>query len=182
MERNEGNKKIRKTLALMCYYSLGRFLPESSHSTISKKIRGGLCGIIFKKCGKNVNVEKGAYFGFGSSVEIGDNSGIGINCHIYGPVSIGCDVMMAPDVVILTKNHKYDRLDIPMRLQGATEVKPVIIKDDVWIGIRSIILPGVEISKGVIVGAGSVVTKNIPEYAVVGGSPAKIIKLRNNEK
>jgi maltose O-acetyltransferase len=181
MEKNEENLKIKKILALMCYYSFARFLP-ASRFIISKKIRGMLCGVIFKKCGKNVNIEKGAYFGLGSSIEIGDNSGIGTNCRIFGPISIGRDVIMAPDVVILTKNHKYDRLDIPMCLQGDTEIKPVIIKDDVWIGIRSIILPGVEISKGVIIGAGSVVTKNIPEYAIVGGSPAKIIKFRYDKK
>jgi maltose O-acetyltransferase len=181
MGKNKENKKIKRNLALICYYSFARFLPISQF-TFSKKIRVMLCRTIFKKCGENVNIEKGAYFGLGSDIEIGDNSGIGINCRISGPVSIGRDVIMAPDVVILTKNHKYDRLDIPMRLQGDTEIKPVIIKDDVWIGIRSIILPGVEISRGAIIGAGSVVTKNIPEYAIVGGSPAKIIKFRNDKK
>ena len=101
---------------------------------------------------------------------------------IIGPVMIGKDVMMASEVIILTANHTFDRLDIPMRLQGARDVKPVRIGDDVWIGMRSIILPGVQIGRGAVIGAGAVVTKDVPEYAVVGGNPAKVIKFRNENK
>lgn len=59
-------------------------------------------------------------------------------------------------------------------------VEPVVIGDDVWIGTRVIILPGVKIGNGVIIAAGAVVTKDIPDYAVAGGVPAKVIKYRNN--
>ena len=58
------------------------------------------------------------------------------------------------------------------------KIKPVIIGDDVWIGGRVIILPGVTIGNGAIVGAGAVVTRDVPEYAIVGGVPAKVIKMR----
>lgn len=74
---------------------------------------------------------------------------------------------MGPDVMIFTQNHKNDRLDIPMMLQTDPK-RPVVIGDDVWIAARAIILPGVTIGKGSIIGAGAVVTKDVPEYAVVG--------------
>jgi maltose O-acetyltransferase len=76
-------------------------------------------------------------------------------------------------------SHAYDRLDIPMDQQGFEDPTPIHIGDDVWIGARVIILPGVNIGSHCIIGAGSVVTKDVPDYAIVGGVPAKIIRMRN---
>jgi maltose O-acetyltransferase len=128
--------------------------------------------------GADVNVERGALFGDGTNIHIGDRSGLGINCRIYGPVFIGDHVMMGPDVTILTSNHRYDRLDTPMIDQGGTDHQPVTIEDDVWIGTHTIILPGVRVGNGAVVGAGSVVTKDVPSYAIVAGNPARLIKYR----
>jgi maltose O-acetyltransferase len=83
-------------------------------------------------------------------------------------------------VIILTINHKYDRLDISMLEQGHQPPEPVIIADDVWIGTRAIILPGISIGRGAIIGAAAVVTKNVPEYAIVCGNPAKVVKYRTD--
>jgi maltose O-acetyltransferase len=137
---------------------------------------------LFKKTGRNINIETGAFFGTGETISIGDNSGIGKNAYISnigggGELSIGDNVMMGPEVVILTKEHNYQDISIPMNLQGSISSK-VIIEDDVWIGIRAIILPGVTVGRGSIVGAGAVVTKDIPPYSIVGGVPARIIKSR----
>ena len=72
---------------------------------------------------------------------------------------------------------------MPGRLRFAAAIdKSIIINDDVWIGAHSVILPGVTIGKGAVIGAGSVVTSNIPEYAVAVGVPAKVIKLRFDVK
>ena len=114
----------------------------------------------------------------GTGVIIGDGSGIGVNCSIHGPLTIGDNVMMGPDVVILTSNHNFANIDIPMSKQGFS-LKPVVIGNDVWIGTRSIILPGVTVGNGVVIGAGAVVTKDIPDYAIVGGVPAGVIRFRN---
>lgn len=86
--------------------------------------------------------------------------------------------MMGPDVVILGGGHNTHLTDIPMRLQGSPEAKCTIIGNDVWIGTRAILMPGIKIGNGCIIGAGAVVTKDIPDFAVVGGVPAKIIKYR----
>jgi maltose O-acetyltransferase len=86
--------------------------------------------------------------------------------------------MMGPEVVILTMNHRFDRLDVPIRCQGNSLAKPVVIEDDVWIGRRVVILPGVTIHRGAVIGAGAVVTKDVPEYAVAGGNPTHVLKYR----
>lgn len=123
-----------------------------------------------------MNIERHALFS--PDVSLKDNSGIGIDGELYGPISLGSDVMMGPEVVIYTSGYAHDRIDIPMRLQGASVIKPVSIGNDVWIGRRVMIMPGVTIGNGVIVGAGAVVTKDVPDYAVVGGVPARILRYR----
>lgn len=113
----------------------------------------------------------------GGGISVGSGSGLGVNCLVHGPLRIGCNVMMGPDVTILTHTHRIDRTDIPMGQQGSI-VKEVTIGNDVWIGMRSIIMPGVRIGNGVIIGAGAIVTKDIPDYGVVVGVPARVIKYR----
>lgn len=168
---------FQRFIYTMLYYTFAIYLPISYKLRLSKTIRYLLCKRIFSSCGINVNVEKGARFGSGLNVAIGDNSGLGINS-IIGKVKIGNDVMMGRDVIIMSISHKFDDCNVPMRLQGSEPEKEVIIGDDVWIGHRVIILPGVKIGKGSIIGAGAVVTTDVPSYAVVGGVPAKLIKLR----
>lgn len=168
-----------KTKVLFVLYMLcGSWLPKSRRSVISKNIRVAFARIILSYCGAEVNIEHNAFFT--PDVSLGDRSGIGIDCEVNGPVTIGKDVMMGPEVVIYTSDHKYDRLDIPMMDQGYTEKKQVTIGDDVWIGRRAIIMPGVTVGTGSIIGAGAVVTKDVPPYSVVAGVPAKVVKHRKN--
>ena len=124
----------------------------------------------------NINIERGATFG--SDLSLGDNSGVGINCEILGPCTIGNDVMMGPEVVVYTRNHEHGETDRPMRLQGYEDCRPVTIGDDVWIGRRAMIMPGVTIGNGCIIAAGAVVTKDVPDWCVCGGVPAKVISIR----
>lgn len=167
---------------LLLYLLIFKHLP-STDSKIGvrcgfKKLRAMAGRHLLDYCGKNVNIEKGANFGLGTGISLGDNSGLGIDCNVRGPLTIGDNVMMGPEVVIMTGDHNTQRTDIPMCEQGFPEDKPVHIGNDVWIGYRVIILPGVTIGNGVIIGAGAVVTKDVPDYAVVGGVPARIIKYR----
>ncbi len=171
-------KIFMKKITYYLYKHFASNLPisYSRFGKISKKIRYFLGSRIIKKCGSKVNFEKGATFGY--DLEIGDNSGIGINAQLSLGIKIGSNVMMAPEVVILTSNHAHDKTDIPMMFQGSKGYKKVIIEDDVWIGQRAIILPGVTLQKGTIVGAGAVVTKTYPAYSIIGGNPARLIKSR----
>ncbi len=169
----------RKTKVLFLLYKItAAWLPMSQRSGFAKKLRGMWAKRIVSKCGDNVNIEKNAIFT--PELTLGDNYGIGIDCEVYGPVSIGKDVMMGPEVIIYTSGHCHERVDVPMRSQGTDKVRPVVIGNDVWIGRRAMIMPGVTIGDGVVIGAGAVVTKDIPSYAVVGGVPARVIKMRKD--
>ena len=160
------------------YNLIGKHMPLSDgHFNFgSKKVRA-FCGkLILRHCGKNVNIEKGAHFS--SEVSIGDNSGIGVNCEVAPQVTIGNDVNKTPNTKIYTANHGMERIDIPMWRQESSPVEPVVIGNDVWIGARVIILPGVHIGDGAVIGAGSVVTKDVEPYCIVAGNPAKLIRKR----
>lgn len=158
-----------------CYVS---FLGKSYHISIGLKYRRFLAKHIIKKCGKEVNIERHSHFG--RNIVLGDYSGIGSRCHVPNGVVIGSHVMMGPEVVFYVRNHLFSRLDVPMCQQGFGEVKPIVIEDDVWIGRRVIILPGVTIGRGSVIGAGAVVAKDIPPYSVVVGNPCKVVRNRIN--
>lgn len=90
------------------------------------------------------------------------------------PVKMGTYVMVGPNVVIDTSRHVSDKLDVPMKEQGLVHA-PITIGDDVWIGANVVITSGVGIGRGSIIGAGAVVTRDVENYAIVGGVPAQII-------
>ena len=175
-------RTIKKAIGLFLYNLIGKHMPVSfSKLKLGQKHFRRMCGkLILAKCGKNVNIEKNATFS--SKVELGDNSGIGIRAYIAGTCHIGRDVMMGPDCIIYTRNHKTSDLTRPMRGQGFEQEKPVYIGDDVWIGGRVIILPGVHVGDHVIIGAGAVVTKDVPDWAVVAGNPAVVKKYRKTSE
>jgi maltose O-acetyltransferase len=128
--------------------------------------------------GSKTNIEKGALFSRRRLVALGDRSGIGIDCRLYGPVTIGSDVMMGPEVVIYASSHDFSEVDRPMIQQGFVEDRPVTIEDNVWIGTRAVILPGVTIGQGSVIGACAVVTRDIPPFSVVVGNPGRVVKSR----
>lgn len=144
-----------------------------------QKIRAFWGKLFLSECGKCVNIQKNT--SFSHSCKLGDYSGIGAGSNLFGTVIIGKYVMMGRNCTIHTQNHEFSRIDMPMCQQGPREAKPVIIKDDVWIGDNVTILPGVTIGNGTILGASAVVTKDVPDYAIVGGNPAKILKYRNEK-
>lgn len=132
--------------------------------------------------GKNVSIHSTAIFRQGENIEIGNHCLINHNCTFQAgkssaKIKLGNYVHLGPNVSIIAFNHAFDSVDVPTKLQDYYEAD-VIIEDDVWIGAGVIILPDVHIGKGCIIGAGSVVNKNVPEYSIVAGVPARLIKKR----
>ncbi len=173
--------KITKLFKLTLYFfyiSLFRYTPEDYrvYSLFFPFLRRVLVKGFAKKAGKNIRVKHNAEIS--PRIIIGNNSELGTRCMIQGNVEIGNDVIMGPDVKIYSRNHKFDRLDLPIRSQGKNYYK-TIIRNDVWIGANAIITAGCNIGDHSIIGAGAVVTKDVPAYAIVGGVPAKILKYRN---
>ena len=172
---------MKRFFFLFVYYACAQYLPGSYTpllGRISNAIRIFCVKRIFKKCGKITTIDRKAYFGNGSDIEIGDYSGIGTNCVVPKNTIIGSYVMMAPEVHIVQNNHEIESTEIPMCMQGPHTSAPTVIENDVWLGVRCILTPGHRIGKGSVVAAGAVVTKDVDEYCIVGGNPAKLIRKR----
>lgn len=177
------NISFVQAICLVLYYSFAKHLPQSATpfvGKICKTIRYSLAKRIFKSCGKNVNIDHGANFGWGINVEIGSNSGIGVNAYVPYTIKIGDNVMMGPECHILSQNHNFDRIDIPMNQQGyqSSNEKRTIIGNDVWIGRQVTMTPNRIIKDGTIIGACCLLCKDFPAYSIVGGNPSKLIRSR----
>jgi len=145
--------------------------------------RGFCYGLFFRDLrGKHLSIGQATHIWFPWNITIASNSHIGRNsqlsCVQPGHLLIGANVMISPYVMITATAHNFEDEAVPMQLQGLSS-KKTVVEDDVWVGGKSIILPGVTVGRGSIVAAGSVVTKDVPSFAVVGGNPAKIIRYRN---
>ena len=146
---------------------------------ICYKFRYFLVKRIIKKCGKEVVVKDKCHFGNGSKLTVGSYSQLGQNARFGGEIIIGDYVMMGPDVVIMAVTHDVSDTSKPMIHPSNPSIeKPVEIGNNVWIGTRVIIMPGVKIGSNTIIGAGSVVTKSFSGNSVIAGVPAKLIKER----
>lgn len=108
-------------------------------------------------------------------VIIGNDSTIGIGNVVIGPIKIGSHVIFGQNVVASGLNHGYEDINISPALQKIT-TKQIVVEDDVWVGANSVITAGVTIGKHAVIGAGSVVTKDIPPFSIAVGNPAKVIK------
>lgn len=108
---------------------------------------------------------------------------VGNNCLIYPGVSIGRYTMLAQNVQIIGSDHNFNKVGVPSTFAGRPKLQKTNIGRDVWIGANAIVMTGVSIGDGSIIAAGSIVTKDIESFAIVGGIPAKFIKKRfNSEK
>lgn len=135
--------------------------------------------LFLKSIGSEVSISEGVTITEVSIVSIGNR--VSIHKHVFlegrGGLFVGNNVAIAPYSSVWTSNHRFDNKNVPIQDQGYV-LKSVIIEDDVWIGAHSTILPGVTIGKGAVVGAGTVVTKNVPSYSIFAGNPGRVIRMR----
>ena len=142
-------------------------------------LRTKLFSFFFKSTGKNVVIERNCKFAHPYNIEIGNDVYINFGVKILNTkevgIKIGNDVIIGPNTMFLF--NKIDYSDLSKLIKDCKVYnEPIEIKDDVWIGANAIVLPGVTIGKRCIIGAGSVVTKDFPDYSVVAGVPGKVIK------
>lgn len=145
-------------------------------------LRYAVYKVLFKKLGKNAVVMEGTKILYFENIEIGDYCSLNEQCYLHGKgnISIGSWVRIGRNVSLLTVDHIFAERSTKIKKQGIS-ISPIIIGDDVWMGANSIILKGVTIRNGAVIAAGAVVTKDVPEYAIVAGVPAKIIGWRGDE-
>lgn len=136
----------------------------------------------FRRIGSNVSLSMDGIYGHADHIVIGNYVYIGPEPYIFAPggLTIDDNVIIGPRVNIHTSNHRYENAEA-LPYDGTTILKPVHICENVWIGANVLIVPGVKIHEGAVVAMGSVVTKDVPKGAIVGGNPAVIIKYRDIE-
>ncbi len=163
-------------------YNALRFPGRVWHRMVTTPIKKRMLG----KCGKNIHLGPGLMMDKASNLFMGDDVHIGPNAllmNLRARILIGDHVMFAPNVTMITGNHKIDIIGRYMTTITDQEKLPeddkdIVLKGDNWIGANATILKGVTIERGAVVAAGAIVTKDVPAYAIVGGSPARILKYR----
>jgi maltose O-acetyltransferase len=139
------------------------------------ELRMGLIQQLFGATGKQYYLEPTFRCDYGYNIYVGENFYANFDCVMLDvcEIRIGDNCLIAPGVHIYTATHP---LEVEARNSGAEFGKPVTIGDNVWIGGRAVINPGVTIGNNVVIASGAVVTKDVPDNVVVGGNPAKVIK------
>jgi acetyltransferase-like isoleucine patch superfamily enzyme len=154
-------------------------LPHAKGRDVASQIEFGAGAYIGPQAWLNMN-------GGGARLRIGEGSVIGADLTIScgGLIDVGPGVLMSARISLLDSLHDYDawmaphfERDEPARFTWAmTEARPVIVGEGTWLGINVVVLPGVTIGKGCIVGANSVVTRDLPDYSVAAGAPARVLR------
>lgn len=160
--------KMREKCADLCYeYNMCRPSDTDRQQDIIRKIIGCIKG--------NITITAPFYCDYGCNISVGDNFYTNHNVTILdgAPVTFGDNVFIAPDCVFSTAGHP---IDVEQRNQGLEIALPIKVGNNVWIGTHVSVLPGVTIGNNTVIGAGSVVNKDIPDGVIAAGNPCKVIR------
>lgn len=157
-------------LSALAFYLANHLFSKIPSYTLRHWFLKKFCGL---KIGKESSIHMNCFI-TGTNIEIGNNTVINRQTYLDGRagLKIGNNVNISHQTLIQTLTHD------PQNPDFSCLVLPVTIENDVWIGTRAIILPGVTIGEGAVIGAGAIVTKNIPKHSIAVGNPAKVIKER----
>lgn len=169
------NANYDETLQAEMKATRGIIFEYNNLSPLQDEEREKILASLLGKKGKNVTIISPFYCDYGYNIEVGDNFFANTNFVVLdgAKVKIGNNVFIAPNVGIYTAGHP---LDAEQRNEGLEYAFPVTIEDDVWIGGHVCIMPGVTIGKGTVVGAGSVVTKDLPANSLAVGNPCRVLR------
>lgn len=170
-------ERIARARELRQEYDRSDYRDTEKRTAILRELLGGI--------GDNVSIDTPFHCNLGKNIFLGSDVIVGINCTFVDDrtITIGSRVLIASDVQICTASHPVlpqERLADGWREKGTTFfrtwAKPVVIKDGVWIGAKTVILPGVTIGENAVIGAGSVVNKDVPANCVAVGNPCRVIR------
>lgn len=161
-------------------YLVEFFMMLTPHDPLSCRVKRALLRWRGVTVGRNVKIWRDVWIDDYRHLRIGNNVSIGKSAMLQsiGGITIGDNVMIAHGSQIISAGHRITTVEESMRFSGL-EIAPVVIEDDVWIGAGAIVLPGVTVRRGAVVAAGAVVTRDIEQFAIVGGIPAKQFGLRS---
>jgi acetyltransferase-like isoleucine patch superfamily enzyme len=147
------------------------------------KLRAAYYRRVLARCGRALKTRQHVILRHTRNISVGNdvflNRGATITAHT--PIEIGDDCLIGPGAVLHNGDHRFDLVDLPIRRQGFSSA-PIVLEDDVWIGANAVVLSGVRVGRGSVVAGGSVVTRDVPPYTVVGGVPAKPIARRGADR
>jgi len=170
---------IKKGACYLFYLLVAKHLPDDMGpiGRLCFRLRRAVCRPLLKSTEGTFGIDQGVDFGDGHSLVMRDHANIGKGTSIAGngTVTIGRHVMMGFECMIITETPNYLKEGCDGNI-----VRDVLIDDHVWLGHRVIILPGVRVGRHAIIGAGSIVTKDVPDYAIAAGVPARVLKYRKN--
>lgn len=169
---------LKKIICYLLYLAIAKHLPGGLRQigSVAFRIRRAVSRSLLRECEGTFGIARGVDFGNGACLVLRDHANIGAYSYIApggGLVTIGRHVMMGRECMILAQNHRYleDTYDGEDKLD-------VLIDDYAWLGNRVIVLPGVRVGKYAIVGAGAVVSRDVPDYGIAVGNPARVVKYR----
>nr|WP_299488078.1 acyltransferase [uncultured Allomuricauda sp.] len=150
-------------------------------ATICKRTRMDVLPWNTFELGENSTIEDFSTVNNGvGAIKIGSRARVGLGNTLIGPVTLKDDVRLAQNVVLSGLNHNYEDISLPIHAQGVSTAE-IVVGEETWIGANSTILAGVTIGKHCIVAGGSVVTKDVPDYSVAVGNPARVMKTFNHD-
>lgn len=172
---------IRKIKFCMHADRIGPDIPFTHWMLHYKSAMRALCKKKFAYFDESADFRPGAFAVFCSQIKIGKRviirPGTMLFADEFALIEIEDDVMIGAGVHFYVNNHRFDVIDLPIIAQGYYPSNGICIKSGAWIGANAILLPGVIVGRNSVIGAGSIVTKSIPDFSVAVGNPAKVIKI-----
>ena len=167
--------EMSRNLWRVAYAVFVKWWPQNQWFPFAGYARAFFAHRICAEAAEHIVIDRNATFS--SKTHMGDYARIGRNCELHGEVHLGNHVLMAPEVVFYTVNHEHGSLSSPMDSQGDAAMKPIYVGNDVWLGRRVMVMPGVHIGDGCIIGAGAVVTKDLPSFSIAGGGACQGLRI-----
>ena len=169
-----------RTVLMIVYYAIAKDFLDWPRplGRLGFRFRGFIASRLFAECGPRLRIHRRVSFGSGAQIHAANNVGIGQGCSFGGgaAVYLGAYLTMGPGCTFITGGHGV-KSRRPLREQPNYH-KPIRIGEDVFLGAQVLLLPGVTVGDGAIVGAGSVVSKDVEPYTIVAGNPIRVIGRR----